>query len=113
MATVPNILSEHDNALKRGKAVEQRRFEQMFICIQAMLHGLKKEEPDKEGENDSKQAGKERAKHLHDRYHRFLKGELLELLTEKRTGEQGNAGAQQRGEEESPKRKVTRRGSGN
>ena len=64
----------------------------MFICIQAMLHGLKKEEPDKEGENDSKQAGKERAKRLHDRYHRFLKGELLELLTEKEPETKGTQG---------------------
>ena len=65
-AMLTNILTEH--ALKRGHTEEQRRLDTVMICIQGMLHGI---EP---GERD------ERSKHLHARYHAFLKGEFDQLF---------------------------------
>ena len=75
-----NILTEHDQALTRGHHEEQRRLEQVIICIQGMLHGIGPDAHEEAPNTDPKSAGEERSKHLHAMYHAFLKGELDQLL---------------------------------
>jgi hypothetical protein len=71
---------EHKHALKRGNNDEQRRFEELLLCIQGMPHGVAANDQEEGTEVDPKQADKGRSKHVHARYHKFLKGELDDLL---------------------------------